>query len=49
MAVLLCSFKDAGLERFRSKFYYNSITWKQATGMEWTIYKCAVIIKRNST
>ena len=38
MAVLLCSFKDAGPERFRFKFYYNSITWKHASGMEWTIY-----------
>ena len=25
-AVLLCSFKDAGLERFRFKFFYKSIT-----------------------
>ena len=38
MAVLLCSFKDAGPERFRFKFYHNSITWKHASGMEWTIY-----------
>ena len=25
-AVLLCRFKDTGLERFRFKYYYNSIT-----------------------
>ena len=48
MAVLLCSFKDAGLERFRFKLYYNSITWKQASVWSGPHYM-AVIIKRNST
>ena len=37
MQFYLC-FKVAGLERFRFKYYYISITCKQASGMEWTIY-----------
>ena len=45
--VLFCGFKDAGLERFRFKYYSNSITWKQASGIEWAI--CNVLLLLNKT
>ena len=35
---LFCGFNCARLERFRFRYYYNSITCKQASGMEWAIY-----------
>ena len=33
-AILFCGSKDAGLERSGLKYYYNSIKWKQTSGMD---------------